>query len=40
LACEPMRPANFAAFARTTKPSRMLKLAIRTAPHQVEQDLM
>jgi hypothetical protein len=26
--CEPLRPANFAPFARTAKPSRRLKLAI------------
>jgi hypothetical protein len=35
-----MRPANFAPFARTTKPSQRLKLAILLAPPQVEQDLM
>jgi hypothetical protein len=40
VACEQMRPANFAPFERTTKPSRRLKLAILTAPPQVEQDLM
>jgi hypothetical protein len=40
LACEPMRPANFAPLARTTKPSQRLQLAILLAPAQVEQDLM
>jgi hypothetical protein len=35
-----MRPANFAPFARTTKPSQRLKLASLLAPPQVEQDLM